>query len=556
MRTFLKRFLTLIVFNILYIKPVLASSYDSITYNLSTKNLQENILNIEVILQGDLKDKITLDLPSWWADSMYFEQVKNISISAGYKMSVLHNENDVQAVITVPKENDYELKINYELHQKSGNPSHVHDVIIRKDLVHSPGYGIFATPNDLKTDEKINIIINWYNVDTEWDTVSSHGIERNIRKKLSMPELLHAIYVAGNIRCFQIGDQTNSVYLSLYGMFDIEDNKIISDIKNIIHNQRKFFQDHDFPYYAISLIQGDNERSMGGTRLHNSFTAYLPKGMTQSEYYSLLAHEHLHNWIGGKIQNNNDEELNYWWTEGFTDFYSRLIAYRAGSIDSSSFINEVNDFLLSYYLSPVTKEPNSRIKKDFWNNYDIEKLPYYRGFVFAIYLNDLIKQNNPNNSLDNIMRDLLDASSENKFSSSLFKKVAKKYIDNIDQLMSNFIDKGEIITLDHIKLPIEKKLIGEYYIGFNRENFLNKMQITDIDVNSNAFKAGLRNEQKVLNYDVPKGYGYPNQIISIQTNDGVHKFIPEHYSNKVMIFQIKENMSTNDSHIFSCFFQE
>ncbi len=448
-----------------------------------------------------------------------------------------------------------ELRISYEIHQKTGNPSEVYEVIVRPDLVHAPGYGIFAIPNDLQQNDKINIVVNWNDLDPKWQTISSYGASKQkIDKKLSALELLHAVYVAGNLRLHQISTEKSGVYLSLYGKFDLKDEEIILDIESIIDGQRAFFRDHDFPYYAISLIQGDIPNSMGGTALYNSFTAFLPKGMDRYDYYILFAHENLHNWIGGKIQENKDEELNYWWSEGFTDYYARLIAYRVGRIDQDIFINEINKFLKAYYLSPCIQEPNSRIQKDFWNNYDIEKLPYYRGFVFAIYINDLIKKANPANSLDNVMYDLLKAAPKKKFSTDLFKTIVKQYIKSgIDQEISSLIDIGNIINLAHVRLPIQKTLTGRYHLGFNKEIFQKEKRIVDIDTKSSAYKSGLRNNHEVIGYDIPKGYREPRQIITIKTTNTEHRFIPEHYE-KMPIFQIKENMSAEEQELFTQFF--
>jgi len=76
---------------------------------------------------------------------------------------------------------------------------------------------------------------------------------------------------------------------------------IVTSLQEIVKTQRSFFNDHDFPYYVISLIEGNDTNSMGGTRLYDSFAAYLPKGMKHLDYYILFAHEHLHNWLGGKM---------------------------------------------------------------------------------------------------------------------------------------------------------------------------------------------------------------------------------------------------------------
>ena len=66
--------------------------------------------------------------------------------------------------------------------------------------------------------------------------------------------------------------------------------------------------------------------------------------MSRVDYYKLFAHEHFHSWTGGKIRNNEQEELNYWWTEGFTEYYSRVLALRSGGLSIEEFINDCNQF--------------------------------------------------------------------------------------------------------------------------------------------------------------------------------------------------------------------
>lgn len=543
----------MICFLLSFSNLVKANSCHFVEYNLDLADIKNSVLRVEMTLQGSFEDEIAVDLPFKWAGVNYVKQVVNVQTEPEYKMRFVNNSDDHYAVITIPHHLN-KIKITYEIHQKEGNPSDVHEAMIRTDLVHSPGYGIFATPVDWKESDATNISINWLNIEQGWKTISSHSITNRSNLKLKTQELLHAIYAAGNVRMYKISDDSSPVFLSLYGKFDITDDQILSDLDGIVIGQRTFFNDFDFPYYAISLIEGDNPASMGGTRLHNSFTAFLPKAMQKIEYYILFAHEHLHNWIGGKFKNNKDEELNYWWSEGFTEFYSRLIALRTKAIDRDVFINEVNQFLRAYYLSPVNKEPNSRIQKDFWNNYDVEKLPYNRGFVFAMYLNNLIKWQNLDKSLDDVMHDLIALKAKSKFSNSLFKNIMRKHVKNgIDKEFTQFIDKGDIIPTQYLNLPIEKRSMGKYYLGFNRDVFLEDKLIKEIDIKSNAYKAGLRNGQQVVSFEVPKGRGEPNQIITIKTTDGIFKFKPEHYD-KIEIFQLKDTLSPEEVKQFDKFF--
>ncbi|WP_410956073.1 hypothetical protein [Rickettsia koreansis] len=97
-------------------------------------------------------------------------------------------------------------------------------------------------------------------------------------------------------------------------------------------------------------------------------------------------------YIIGKIRNNL-ERLNYWWSEGFTDYYSRVLALRSSVITLEEFVEEFNKFFENYYLSPVINEPNNLIETDYWQDYAVQRLPYYHGFVLALYLDNFIKEN-------------------------------------------------------------------------------------------------------------------------------------------------------------------
>lgn len=553
----LQRFNIIIIFFVLLLPNVVfANSYSSIYYTIQPLfKAGIPIIKVTAEVKGKLSDQLIIDLPYEWAGAKYVDQIHNIKVlESNYKFTVNKKENH-QLIITIPKE-IYSIKISYEIHQKAGNPSHVHETIIRKDLIHSPGNGLFAIPDDMKATDEIQLSVEWKTIPRNWNTISSHGYTSVLKFVGSRRQLLHALYSAGKLRIYQIGDKNTPVYLSLYGTFDIPDNIISSSLTEIIRTQRTFFNDQDFPYYAISLIEGDNPYSMGGTRLDNSFTAYLPKGINQRDYYILFAHEHLHNWLGGKLSlNDKEEELDYWWTEGFTDYYSRVLAFRSGGITIDEFVSECNQLLKNYYLSPVINKPNSAIKKNFWKDHNIQQLPYYRGFVFAIYLNGLIKLENDNNSLDNIMLGLFKSTGHKKFSAEFFKNASRNYIpQGIEQEVAEFIDKGKTIDLSSVMtiLPIEKALMGAYDLGFNGQSLEEEKIIKNIIIKSNAYKSGLRNGDKVIKWSVPKGRD-PDQIITIVTKNKTFRYRPEN-PNRKEIYQFKNNLSSQDKIMIKKFF--
>ena len=548
---FLKNFL--IIFVIVIPNLVFANTYRQINYKITPlSNMSVSAIKVETEIIGDMDGEIVLDLPYAWANATYYKQIKNVKLE--YPIGKLHLKNQERnpAVLNTGRINI--IRLSYEIYQEAGNPSDIHGTIIRSNLIHSPGYGLFATPGDLNGNDILEFNVEWNNIPDSWNTISVYGLGKSVKFKATPIELYSVVYAAGDLRVCKIVNQKNPVYLSLHGQFDLKDAEIASYINKIITGQRAFFHDNDFPYYLISLIEGDQPRHMGGTGLTHSFTAFIPQGLDKQDYITLLAHEHLHNWTGKKIRNNL-EGLNYWWSEGFTDYYSRVLALSSSIITLEEFIEEFNQFFEDYYLSPVINEPNSRIKDN--KDYAVEKLPHYRGFVFALYLDNFIKENNKSKSLDNVMLDLFKTSKEQEFSTDYFKKLVKNYVPKgIDKQINEYIEQGKTIDLTDVTkiLPIEKIKMGIYDRGFDRDALINNYTIKNIDENSNAYKAGLRDGDIVMHYDFPK-WGSPDQIVTIKTTKGAFKFRPES-ANKKDRYRFKSNLSKEDKLKIKKFFND
>jgi predicted metalloprotease with PDZ domain len=227
---------------------VFANNYSSIYYTI-TPLLGNKVPAIKVMaeIRGDIRDQLIVDLPCRWASGEYIEQMKELKVDNFSYRIISDNELCSQIIIAISKPTDRVI-INYEVHQKNGDPAEVHEAIIRTDLVHSVGYGIFAVPSDAKETDKISFNIEWKEIPNKWKTISSYGTVKSLNFKAKAHELLHAIYVAGNLRIYQIANNKNPVFLSLYGSFDIKDSSIVSSLQEIVKTQRLFFNDHDFPY--------------------------------------------------------------------------------------------------------------------------------------------------------------------------------------------------------------------------------------------------------------------------------------------------------------------
>lgn len=286
----------------------------------------------------------------------------------------------------------------------------------------------------------------------------------SLKLQATTHQLLHSIFTIGKTRRYKTGISGKVINFSIYGNFDFTDDEIIDNATKIIKSQREFFNDYKFDHYLISVIEnpeGNQKMAlMGGIALYNSFVVHLTKNISLLQFKLLLAHEHLHNWIGNQIQ-NSEERLNYWWSEGFTDYYARVLSFRSGIISFNEFISEVNEILESYYKSLVIVSSNVEINQNFQSNYDFSRLPYLRGFVFALGLNCEMKSKSIKLSTDQVLKYFHKNHESVEFSNKNFIKTLKRediYSTDLDRYFNDHIIMGQIISLDNCMphLPLQK----------------------------------------------------------------------------------------------------
>lgn len=529
-------------FNVLAVKKI-DIGVPSLSYVLIPHpEAQSPYLEINMTLPGEKSGKTLIAIPSQWGGVDYTDQIKNLSVRSKTAKISDGQKPNVKIISHKPSEI---LHLSYKIiPMKRDNTNLVHQVILWKELYHIVGVGAFITPifsdetknTSIWNTDKVHFSIQWKDLPKNWNTASSYGLGNNVEFRGTINDLF-ALFIAGETRLFTFHVQDKPVHISLYGNFNFtNDEKLLKELKTVITSQRDFFKDYDFPDYLVSMIESPDPFSASGTGFKNAFSMHYHKDYTipNSPKDPLMgfAHEHMHVWIGHKIHGKEEDEgLNYWWSEGFTDYYSRLLLVRSKLLSEEEFIKETNTMLERYFLSPVINVPNAKIKEDFWKSSDIQDLAHSRGFVFALLLDGLIRKDTGNKqSLDNLMHDLFQITRESRepFTNELLEKLTLKYIPSgIEHQLNSFIIKGDTIDLHPIfnELPIKIEKMVRYELGFSLESLLNKKIIEDINIQSNAYKAGLRNGQKVEKRDLIK-IGDPNQTLTFTIDGKDIKFQP------------------------------
>ena len=131
-----------------------------------------------------------------------------------------------------------------------------------------------------------------------------------------------------------------------------------------------------------------------------------PGSADHRELLYLLAHEHFHCWKGPGAE--QPEELVYWFSEGFTDFYARRLLLRAGLWTLDDTVRDLNQKLAGLWANPVRNRPNQDIAGEFWRSPAVGALPHQRGTLVALVLDhELRRRSDGRRNLDDFMRALM-----------------------------------------------------------------------------------------------------------------------------------------------------
>lgn len=380
--------------------------------------------------------------------------------------------------------------------------------IIQKEYFHVFSHGLFMIPLNYTNDkeEQFDIKILWKNFPKKFNLQNSFGTNEHVQnlKNLTQDEFTQSVFIGGDYRTYKLNINENRVAFSTRGDWKVfKDSTMIDILKSTITAQRNFWEDHSQPYFSVNLTPTIQERgsSFQGTGLTNSFncSASNNNDLWVEGLVYLFNHELLHNWIGHLIKNDNEEEQ-YWFSEGFTEYYTNknISKYSIYNLDESYFIDKINETIRLLYVSPIKDAPNREINYDnFWSDREYEKLPYRRGALFAFYLDNKIKKDsNGKLSLDNLMLAIKEdaITLKQKITHNYFIAKANDFLnDDIEPFFNKHIENGELFILENMfsdfGFDYEPKC-KVFDLGFEFSE--DKKNIKSVNVNSEAYKAGLR----------------------------------------------------------------
>ena len=430
----------------------------AITYNTNIKPS----LDVEFSYKTNEKGLLILDfLNNSSGDNAIFNCIKNFKIkNVKAYVSFVRDSNFIK-IESVPNK---ELQISYSIVQDFKAPFYNHHryrPIITKEYFHVLGVRLFVVPTEIFKTEKdsTTIDVTWKGIPEDGIIQSSFGITKDQTFTVNQEKLYGSYIGGGDFRRYQFNYLNKPVYFVTRGTWEsFSDVEVFNILKETVTFQNKFWNDTIDEMFSVSLLPTEekNSYSIGGSGFSNSFISFASNNkFTGLEKLSwLYNHELLHKWILRTIKNENDVEQ-YWFSEGFTDYYAHKLLLKNNKSSLEEFISSLNTVLKSHHHDKLNSIPNSQITfNNYWGNYALyQKLPYRRGLLYAFLIDSKIKMKyNFKKSLDDLMKELLELAKSDvdmRLNNKVFKKMLSKYLD-IEAIseFERYILNGELIDFN------------------------------------------------------------------------------------------------------------
>jgi predicted metalloprotease with PDZ domain len=468
------------------------------TFNASVTPAR-TVLHITLGFKGGSKGTEEIEVPTEWAGKklhgiINLRALSKVTVIAG---STVHYPRNHPVVLTYDMVKDWTGPFNH--------PMQFHGVVL-PEYIEINGDNALIHP---KAEDAAPVTVNfdWREIPENWVRATSFGTSSCQTYTGRWMDVEQALFTAGQFRMYHFQIGAKPALLAIRGEWTFTDEEVVSAVDKTVGAVRDFWHDDNFPYFLITLKQFDHERRSGdGSQFTNAFWLYMSRLDPLSAYLPMLAHEAFHAWTPGRMgaMPDNERERIGWFWEGFTRYYGNLLVYRAGLMPLSEYLDGINFNLRKL---PGSDDPNDR------------------GRLIALWLDGRIrKDSNNQSSLDNVMFDMVHEADKPLTEAGILETAGRYLAPDSRVQLDQIVGSGaKIADLDdalgscaHVSL----EELPTFDLGLDLAASMEAHKVTGVRPDSPAFKAGLRNDQKLLEWSVYNDQPDKAAKFTIATDDG------------------------------------
>jgi predicted metalloprotease with PDZ domain len=414
---------------------------------------------------------------------------------------------DTPAKRTLRHRPNARITVRYRVAQESaeylrsvrGNP---YRAVIQPTYFHLIGHAALIVPNlNDKTPAKIRV----HELPKSWSFASD--LEH---PGTTLDQVQESISVGGDFRILHPASHNPALRLAIHGSWSFDVNVFAARLARILEAEQRFWGSETMPFLVtvMQLPGNPGSTSSGGTGLDDAFAFFATPNVPEASITRTLTHEGMHSWIPRRIGGlpEKDEELSYWLSEGFTEFYVSRLLVHEGLWTPLEFARDLNQTLRAYGTSPVRTAGNARILADFWRDNDVQQLPYQRGQLLAHLWDEQLRARG---GLDPIMMKMQKRaatnshSDPNMFATRLFFQTMTEAGHDVRNDITRYVDQGSLVTLPETLFApcgrIETRDVPLPDPGFDLSATIEaNKRIVGVDAASRAYAAGLRDGMQII----------------------------------------------------------
>jgi predicted metalloprotease with PDZ domain len=399
--------------------------------------------------------------PAFGGQTDILDGLRNLHLSSGGKISL----DSAKRRIIIYFRNADTIRISYDiLDTRVGNSTknQLFRPMITPDYLFIHGVNLFLTPQFRKEDQIIHVSLEWkrqppfplfYTFDPENDG-SHHSVTTVDSISLRFITGANDLF----IKRFRSESGTNYLVLRSGGM----KQEMVTEIEKfyIRYNSqlRRYWKDTRIIEYSLVLQPFIGvDHNISGVSFGNGFIGKYNKAdsIVQGYRQFVIAHEMGHYYLGDVVAFSGEDMEGQWFDEGFNDYTTLSNLTGAGYLTTDDFEKEFNRIFLQLYGSKIKNTPNNKIFENFWKLGDYQKLPYWRGCIYAFYLdNQIALATGQQHSIRDLMLDLkqLVMKRENKmFTNEEFINAVSKFLKHqqVQDAFIRYIEDGNSINFNN-----------------------------------------------------------------------------------------------------------
>ena len=268
---------------------------------------------------------------------------------------------------------------------------------VQEDCIFCPGYALFIVGEVADIELCVDVPDDWH-VSTPWNRIGNERYRFTITDE---DDLMYAYLVLGTHSERVAESEGTEIVLALGGHFKASMDEVQRTVKSLLHTYSEIFG--GTPKDRMLFVANPCDMYGGGGVSGRSISVLMDGTLdadNRQSWTPLVAHEICHIWNGKAINFSGQE---YWFSEGFTEYASKISCVRLGVISEEGFLRDL-ERKCELYLS---KQGELSIREAGENKMPNHALVYEGGSLVAAALDLQIRKLTKNrSSLDDVMKQM------------------------------------------------------------------------------------------------------------------------------------------------------